>query len=208
MRKIVVAFLLGLVTSAGALAFENGSPNVILRNTYYYVVLEDEFAQFPVTDELRTLDGELLARVSHQYHRAVDIEGTGRLRDGRIINFAGRKDGEIRYFVSDARYGYGVGRCQLVPFRTVAVDPEVVALGSVVYIAETDGMKLPGGKVHDGYWRAEDIGGAIRHDRIDLFVGDGDRGDILTAVHIHNLSPLTVKVVEAPKPDSCVHQER
>ena len=57
--------------------------------------------------------------------------------------------------------------------RTVAVDPSVVSRRSIIFIKETVGMPLDGGGVHDGYWYASDIGGAIKGARIDLFTGPG-----------------------------------
>ena len=48
--------------------------------------------------------------------------------------------------------------------RTVAVDPSVIELGSVVYFEGVDG--LVGGYI------AEDTGGAIKGNRIDLFFDD------------------------------------
>lgn len=201
----LVLILTSLIGVCAGLAAEAGS--VVLRNTYYYVVLEREHAQEPADAQILDMKGEVLARVSPKFKHAVDIEGTGRLLDGRVINFAGRVNGETRYLIAHSRYGYGVGTCALVPFRTVAVDPNVIALGSRVYIAETDGMRLPGGRRHNGIWLAEDIGSAIVHDRVDLFVGDGDQGRILTAAGIENLSPLHVSVVSEPGSDSCVHQQ-
>lgn len=207
--RISIIVIIMLAMLSGVSGFCASADNAIkLRNTHYYVVLESEYSKYPVDNVIRTMKGEILARVSQKFRRAVDIEGTGRLIDGRVINFAGRKNGEIRYFLSDSHYGYGVGSCKLVPFHTVAVDPTVVALGSVVYIRETDGMLLPSGEIHDGIWRAEDVGGAIKRDRIDLFVGDGARGDVLEAVGIHNLDALTVSIVERPKPGSCVESVR
>jgi 3D (Asp-Asp-Asp) domain-containing protein len=176
-----------------------------LRNTHYYVVLESQYLAQPKTAQILDLQGGVIAEVSAAFKRAVEIEGTGRLADGRIINFAGRVNKETRYLVTDAPFGLGVGRCQLRPFRTVAVDSSVVALGSVVMIDETVGMRLPDGTVHDGLWRTDDIGSAIKRDRIDLFVGDGDRGDVLRAHGITHLMPLTITVVEQPGDDSCVN---
>ena len=50
------------------------------------------------------------------------------------------------------------------PQWTVAVDPKVVKLGSMLYI------------VGRGWYRAEDIGGAIKGNRIDIYVGEGKEG--------------------------------
>lgn len=192
-----------LVLAAMGMAF--AGETIKLRNTHYYVVLEREYANFPKDDKLLDLQGNVIAEVSHQFKKAADIEGTGRLLDGRVVNYAGRVDGQIRWVITSARYGFGVGSCQLIPFRTVAVDPKVIPLGSILFIKETVGMKLTGSRKHNGYWKAEDVGGAIKSDRIDLFVGDGNRGDILRAAGITNLMPLTVEIVAPPLEDSCVH---
>jgi 3D (Asp-Asp-Asp) domain-containing protein len=61
--------------------------------------------------------------------------------------------------------------CKLAPMRTVAVDPSVFPRHSVLFIKETVGMKLPDGAVHDGFWYASDVGGAIKGLKVDLFTG-------------------------------------
>ncbi|MGE5588296.1 MAG: 3D domain-containing protein [Clostridia bacterium] len=48
------------------------------------------------------------------------------------------------------------------PERTIAVDPQVIPMGTWVYI---DGL---------GVYRAEDTGGAIRGNRIDIFMATHD----------------------------------
>jgi 3D (Asp-Asp-Asp) domain-containing protein len=63
--------------------------------------------------------------------------------------------------------------CLVSPMRTAAVDPSVVARRSIIFIKETVGMPLPGGGVHDGYWYASDVGGAIHGRKIDLYTGSG-----------------------------------
>lgn len=193
-----------LMLSTVALAQEQPD-EIILRNTHYYVALERDYPLEPKDAQIRDMKGNILAEVSTIFKRAVDIEGTGRLLDGRIINYAGRVEKEVRYLVTRAPFGLGVGTCRLVPFHTAAVDPKVVPLGSVLFIRETVGMVLPGGEIHDGIWRAEDVGGAIKADRIDLFVGDGDQGAVLRRAGIRSLMPLTIEIVELPAADSCVH---
>lgn len=65
--------------------------------------------------------------------------------------------------------------CLTVPHRTAAVDPKLAPLGTRLFIKETLGIKLPGGKrktqSHDGIWYASDTGRLIKGARIDLFVG-------------------------------------
>ncbi|HEY8571017.1 3D domain-containing protein [Phenylobacterium sp.] len=63
--------------------------------------------------------------------------------------------------------------CKVVAMRTVAVDKKLIPRRSVLFIKETVGLKMPDGKLHDGYWYASDVGGAIKGERIDLYTGLG-----------------------------------
>ena len=78
---------------------------------------------------------------------------------------------------------------------------------SLVEIAETRGMLLPDGTKHDGVWRAEDVGNAIKKDRVDLFIGHPSNARILRDVGIGHLTALAVKVLELPTKESCVYRE-
>jgi 3D (Asp-Asp-Asp) domain-containing protein len=64
----------------------------------------------------------------------------------------------------------------LVPYRTIAVDPNVLPYGSVIYVPAARGaaMVLPTGETfsHDGYFFAGDTGGAIKRNHIDVFCGE------------------------------------
>lgn len=71
--------------------------------------------------------------------------------------------------------GCGVRNLPLMPFRTIAVDPDVIPLESVVFVPELRGRKfeLNGASyVHDGYLFAGDRGGAIKGKHIDVFLVD------------------------------------
>ncbi len=82
--------------------------------------------------------------------------------------------------------------CRVSPMRTVAVDPSIIARHSIIYIKETVGLQMPDGSMHDGYWYASDIGGAIKGQRIDLFTGAG-------AGSMRPLQGLNLKVLTVSK---------
>jgi 3D (Asp-Asp-Asp) domain-containing protein len=80
-----------------------------------------------------------------------------------------------RFMAVTAEFGCGVRDIPLVPFRTVAVDSDVIPLESVIFAPELRGIKFEyEGKsyTHDGYLFAGDKGGAIRGKHIDVFMID------------------------------------
>lgn len=93
----------------------------------------------------------------------------------RTVNATSR----ARFIRSNTPFGEGVRGNQLVPYRTVAVDPGVIPIGSVLYIPAARGVviTLPGGgqAVHDGYFYAADVGGAVQGNHIDVFIGPTTR---------------------------------
>lgn len=87
--------------------------------------------------------------------------------------------------------------CRLQPMRTVAVDPKVFPRHSILFIKETVGLKMPDGSVHDGYWYASDVGGAIKGARIDLFTGAGAASmKVLQALNLTTITAVKVGMFE------------
>jgi len=83
--------------------------------------------------------------------------------------------------------------CKVVPMRTMAVDRSVIPRRTVIFIKETVGLKMPDGSLHDGYWYASDVGGAIKGQRVDLYTGQGAAS--MRALQDLNLAKVTaVKV--------------
>lgn len=80
-----------------------------------------------------------------------------------------------RFKLSKGAYGEGTDGLILVPYRTIAVDRTVIPIGSVIFIPDARGKQviLPSGEkvVHDGYFFAADVGGAIKNNHIDVFIG-------------------------------------
>lgn len=195
-----------LVSQPGGLAVgQVGQDLGTFRNTNYYVVLETDYINDPTDTPILDMKGREIIRVSHRFKAAMDIEGTGKLKDDRVLNYAGRIQGEIRYLFSPHPWGIGVGTCELIPFHSIAVDPEVVPLGATILIAETKGMILPDGSAHDGLWQAEDVGGAIKKDRVDLFIGIRKNNAVLSQAKIENMSPLHMQIVSLASNPSCIH---
>ncbi|MBK9035712.1 MAG: hypothetical protein IPL61_31425 [Myxococcales bacterium] len=147
--------------------------------TYYWVTAEDDYAG--VADTTLYQPGcAALATVRARFASSLDIEGTGRLTDGRLINVDGTC-GCARspcYVVApaDHPWGTGVQDRALVPYRSIAVDRTVIPYGTALWVAELDGVAVPGdppwgGFVHDGCVIAADTGGGIVGLHIDWFVG-------------------------------------
>lgn len=173
-----------------------------LNPSFYWVALEERDEQ-PRTKQLLDVSGNVLATVSDRFYRAIRLEGTGRLIDGTVLNFAARiqrPDGsvEIRYRICgpEAPYGYGIDEIPLVPFRSVAVDPEVVPMGSLLFIPAAIGAILPDGAVHDGYFHAVDVGDAIKNQRIDVFTSFGDQKAVFEKVGFVHGKHVEVFLVE------------
>lgn len=157
-----------------------------LWNTYYWLSPEAEYSG-DKTVELMNTACEPIATVSEAYADAVCIEGSGLLEDGRVINYAARCDcgrpcssGTIICWsdLDPAQFPWGQGAFgnALVPLRSLAVDRDAIPLRTVVYLAQFDGLEIEAHDgiaafTHDGCFRADDVGGAIEGDHIDIFAG-------------------------------------
>jgi len=169
--------------------------------TFYRILDEDstEWPAEPATVGLDNCDGEYIASVSQTFKHHLDIEGSARLHGGQIVNVGGTHDGERCWLEpSTAPFGLGEDGNGLIPYRSLAVDPNVVKLGTILYIPALDGIRLPSGEVHDGLVIAHDTGSAIIGYRIDVFVGfENDVDNSLTqSGQIENMEALSVYEVD------------
>jgi 3D (Asp-Asp-Asp) domain-containing protein len=125
--------------------------------------------------ELYTPDGFYFGRVPERFAWSLRLEGSGLMKDGRIVNYTGKCPyGYGTCFeqldVGEHPFGRGAGLRPLIPFKSVAVDPRLVPIGEPIYIPEFDGLVLPDGSIHDGCVRADDTGGGIKRRKMDFFV--------------------------------------
>ncbi len=79
-----------------------------------------------------------------------------------------------KFRLATGPYGDGA-RYYVLPYRSIAVDPDTIPYGTVIYVPEARGVlvDLPDGRrvPHDGYFFAADTGSAIHDNHIDVFMG-------------------------------------
>lgn len=76
-----------------------------------------------------------------------------------------------KFYVTKHPYGVGNKNNPLTPFKSIACDQRRYKFGSTVLIPSAVGVKLPNGEIHDGVFTCEDVGGAIKGNHIDVYIG-------------------------------------
>jgi 3D (Asp-Asp-Asp) domain-containing protein len=155
------------------------------RNTYYDFPSEAEFSG----ERVRLYDRAcgVIAQVKNDFLDALCVQGSGVLSDGRPVSFS-RRDCEcaavcprtnqkICYDVMDkARFPWGRGATgdPVTPLLTVAVDSDVVPLGTPLYIPDYEGLPrdLERTTFHDGCFIAQDRGLKVKGKHVDVFTGE------------------------------------
>ncbi|HET6585884.1 MAG TPA: 3D domain-containing protein [Nannocystaceae bacterium] len=162
---------------------DTGQPGPLLGSfqmTYYWVTSEGSFTGAKDTS-FYTTQCTKIATVPRKFWDALKLEGTGKLADGRMVNYAGScncsRSPCFEVLDDDHPWGKGVQQRALAPFRSIAVDPDRIAYGDWVYIEALDGLQMPGDApwgdfVHDGCMRADDTGSAIVGKHIDFFAAE------------------------------------
>lgn len=155
-RNICIAIMLLAVAIVFALVMACG--NASAEETYIVVpveVIEPEAepitceAEAPETDENELIEQALL-------ENAVKIENVTMTHYCICKKCCGKSP-------DDPGYGITASGRQATPYVSVAVDPDVIPLGSDVLVDYGDG------EIH--YMRADDTGGAVKGNHIDLCVG-------------------------------------
>ena len=143
------------------------------KATLYYVASESDYGGSK-TAAFLDQNGNSLGAASPEFLAAARIEGTAKLANGTVLNYASGSGTGIKWKVTNTPYGEGSKGNALVPYRTVAADPSYYSFGQKVYIRELDGMNLPDGTTHNGFVTVGDVGSAIKGPgRFDIFTGAG-----------------------------------
>jgi 3D (Asp-Asp-Asp) domain-containing protein len=154
------------------------------RNTYYDFPSELDFEGASV--DVKGQKCETIATVKRGFFEAVCVQGSGTLRQGATMSFA-RRDCEcaevcprtgqkICFDLLDPKqfpWGRGATGKAITPLLTVAVDADVIPLGTPLYVPEYDGLpRDPEEKtLHDGCFLAQDRGLKVKGQHLDIFTG-------------------------------------
>ncbi len=169
-----------------------------------YRILDEaapEWSAEKATEPLLSPDGRVIATIGPALKRQLDLEGSVRLRDGRIVNVEEKVNGKFRYLVvRNAPFGVAMAGFKLIPYRSISVDPRRIKLGAVLYIPALAGVALPSGDVHDGFCFAHDTGQGIVGNRIEVFVGfEHDLDNALTrSGRVASFAPMRIYRVDGP----------
>lgn len=121
------------------------------------------------TRRLKTESGATIAKVSSTTYKKFQMEGTGLLSNGVMVNLDSDKNTFMK--VNRKKHPYGLGDdddVSLVPWVSVASND--IKRGTKLYIKELHGVKLPDGKTHNGCVRVDDDGWSFNGCQLDFFV--------------------------------------
>ena len=130
-------------------------------------------------------DKSLGVKLSKKDFCSAAMEGTA-LIDGKTYNYAGTTQlrevrcqhgpsSYVKFRVTKHPYGVGNRNNPLVPFYSIACDQNRFKYGLEFYIPDAVGTLLPDGSKHDGYFRCDDVGGLIKGNHIDVFIGGASK---------------------------------
>lgn len=154
------------------------------RNTYYDFPSEADFQGDKLP--LKSPRCETIRDVPRAFFETLCVQGSGTLATGGTVSFSKRdcecaekcpRTGErICFDLLDARtfpWGRGATGKAITPLLSVAVDSDVVPLGTPLYIPELDGLpREPAGQArHDGCFLAQDRGIRVKGKHVDVFTG-------------------------------------
>ena len=128
---------------------------------------------------------EAIAGVSGNFKSQLQLQGSGSLLNERVVTFIAECQGSCDTYCYELveegiPFGKGANNRPVIPYRTVAVDDEFLALGRKLYIPQLDGVEMPGddyGFVHNGCVLAGDTGSAIQGQDLDFFTPTQENGN-------------------------------
>ncbi|KAI8988135.1 hypothetical protein BDF20DRAFT_853975 [Mycotypha africana] len=120
------------------------------------------------TKSLKDKKGRTIEKVAKITYEKFQMEGTGLLKSGKLVNLDSGNDKFMELDRSKTPYGLGSNGNGLQPWVSVAAND--IKKGTTLYVKELDGLKLPDGKIHNGCVRVDDEGWSFDGCQLDFFV--------------------------------------
>lgn len=149
--------------------------------TVYYIPLVNELKPVCKLEEMVPMlstSGDTFTKVCPSTYEGCALQGSCFVTNKEvslIFNHIRYKDGKHHFFEVDMEhcpFGQGVRSGCLDPFYTVAADLALFKAGDVIYVPKVNGVKLPNGELHHGFFIVRDTGGVIDgKGRFDFFSG-------------------------------------
>lgn len=153
----------------------------VLIPTIYrlYVIYKDrQSCNFRMKKSFYTPEGKRLQTVCPEEYDRCRLEGScDVIENGKVtpIGFVRQVGSQDHWRIYDRRrcpYGSGAQNTCLDPFRSVAADMNFWKIGDVIHVPIVEGIELPDGTIHDGFFIVRDTGSAINGPhRFDFYVG-------------------------------------
>lgn len=152
---------------------------VNLWATWYFV---PSLTSIPNGIHVRNMKNKTLGpKLSRKDWCQLAMEGTGFI-DGKTYNYAGTTwrykvkcqhgpSGRVKFYETKEKYGIGNRNNPLRPFVSIACDQKKFKYGQKFFIPKAKGVLLPNNKIHNGIFVCEDVGGLIKGNHIDVFIG-------------------------------------
>lgn len=166
--------------SANDAAPQLEGPGVLKSTIYYFPTINEDEKKCDAKNKrvLHGSGGKELIEVCSSTEETCGEQGTcAVVQNGktRTFNVLGRFKGQDRYFEiskDGCVFGYGVRSSCLDPFYTVAADLKIYKPGEVIFVPAVEGLDLPDGTKHTGFFVIRDKGrGIVGRGRFDFFSG-------------------------------------
>ncbi|CAO3638002.1 unnamed protein product [Cunninghamella blakesleeana] len=116
---------------------------------------------------LKNKSGKTIAKVSKNTYEKFQMEGTGLLKNGKMVNLGSSMNTFEEVNRKKNPYGMGSHDNSLNPWNTVAAND--IPRGTTLFIKELAGFKLPDGRKHNGCVRVEDESWSFDGCQLDFF---------------------------------------
>ncbi|KAI8143777.1 hypothetical protein BJV82DRAFT_557442 [Fennellomyces sp. T-0311] len=180
---IALVLMLSIITIGSAAPIESRGIGSCYRNgkaklTMYWVPKQGDVDMLnngkvvklngSKTKSLKTKSGKTIEKVSSVTYEKFQMEGTGLLQSGKMVNLGENKNVFIELDRVKTPYGLGDRTNGLQPWTSVASND--IPHGTKLYIKQLDGLKLPNGRTHNGCVKVEDKGWSFPGCQLDWFV--------------------------------------